>query len=189
VVASPEKSLTKLRMDIAVIALVQLLAFIYGMGTIALARPIHMVFELDRFRVVSAVDISPEQLAKAAAPYRHLSWTGPTLIAARKSVTQQEMLYSLDLGLQGIDLSMQPDRWMAYEESIPAILKATHPIQPLLEKYPGMTDKIQAAADSHGVALENLRFLPLMSRQVSWVALVAAPNARIVGYLPVDGFL
>jgi hypothetical protein len=29
--------------------------------------------------------------------------------------------------------------------------------------------------------------LPLMSRQSSWVSLVA-PGAKIVGHLPVDGF-
>lgn len=187
-VASPDKPFTQLRTDIFLIALVQLLAFLYGMGTIAMTRPVHMVFEVDRFRVVSAADITPEQLAKAPDQYRHLPWTGPTLIAARKSVTQEEMMYSLDLGLQGVDLSMQPDRWIDYAQNASVILQATHPVKPLLEKYPEMADKVRTIAANNHLLIQNLRFLPLMSRQASWVALVAAPDARIVGYLPVDGF-
>jgi len=33
-----------------------------------------------------------------------------------------------------------------------------------------------------------MRFLPMTSRHASGVALLAPPDARIVGYLPVDGF-
>lgn len=39
------------------------------------------------------------------------------------------------------------------------------------------------------VFLEALRFLPLISRQASWSAVIAPRDARIIGSLPVDGFL
>ena len=38
------------------------------------------------------------------------------------------------------------------------------------------------------VSPATLRFLPVLSRQGSWVALLAPADAHIVGYLAVDGF-
>lgn len=49
---------------IGAIVLVQLLAFGYGVFSIAQARPVHLGFEVDRFRVDSAADIDPAQLPR-----------------------------------------------------------------------------------------------------------------------------
>lgn len=187
-VAGPAKPLAELRRDITWIVLLQVLALAYGVYTIASARPVHLVFEVDRFRVVSAADIEPERLEKAPPGMRALPWTGPTVIAARKSATQEEMLRSLELGLQGVDLSMQPDRWTDYAPAAAAVLNAARPVDALLGKHPEVADGAREMAAKHGVSMENLRFLPLVSRSEFWVALVASPDARIVGFLPVDGF-
>ena len=188
VVASPTKPRTELRRDIGLIVLLQLLAFGYGMYTIAVARPVHLVFEADRFQVVSAADIEPEQLAKAAEAYRQLPWTGPTLIGTRKAASQAEMTRSLDLGLQGLDVAMQPERWVSYESVADEVLKKARPAKLLLVQYPERSAEIKELAAKSGVALEDLKFLPVMARKASVVSLIRPPDARIVGYLPVDGF-
>ena len=36
--------------------------------------------------------------------------------------------------------------------------------------------------------MSELRFMPLLSRQTNWVAVIAMPGARVVGHLPLDGF-
>jgi hypothetical protein len=72
-----------LRWDLAIIGVVQLAALAYGLYTVALVRPVAMVFEVDRFRVVTAADVPPEDLRKARPPYDALSWTGPPLLATR----------------------------------------------------------------------------------------------------------
>ena len=188
VVASPTKPRSELRRDIALIVLVQLLAFGYGIYTIAVARPVHLVFEADRFQVVSAADIEPEQVAKAAEAYRQLPWTGPTLIGTRKSASQAEMTRSLDLGLQGLDVAMQPERWVSYASIADEVLKKARPVKLLVDQYPDKNAAIKDLAAEAGVLQEDLKFLPLVSRKASAVALIALPDARIVGYLPVDGF-
>lgn len=187
-VASPTKPSAELRRDIGLIVLVQLLAFGYGMYTIAMARPVHLVFEVDRLQVVTAADIEPSQLGQALPEYRQLPWTGPTLLAARKSASQEEMLRGLDLGMQGLDLAMQPERWVSYASYADVVFNKARPVKVLLEKFPELADPVQAVAARHGVAPENMRFLPMTSRHASGVALLAPPDARIVGYLPVDGF-
>ena len=187
-VANPAKPRAELRRDIALIVLVQLLAFGYGMYTIAIARPVHLVFEVDRLQVVTAADIETSQLGKALAEYRQLPWTGPTLLAARKPASQQEMLRGLDLGMQGLDIAMQPERWVSYPSYAETVFNKARPVKLLIEKFPEQAEPVRAAAARHGVAPENMRFLPMTSRHASGVALLALPDARIVGYLPVDGF-
>ena len=58
-----KKPRAQLVRDLAIIGLVQLLALGYGLWTVYQARPVHMVFEMDRFRVTHAADIDPELLA------------------------------------------------------------------------------------------------------------------------------
>ena len=187
-VANPTKPRPELRRDIGLIVVVQLLAFGYGAYSIALARPVHLVFEVDRLAVVSAADIDTDQLLKASPAYQKLPWTGPTLIAARKSESSAEMTRSLEMGLQGVDISMQPERWVDYNANAAAVLKKARPVKLLLDKYPQLADQLRAAAASHSVAPGDIQFLPMTSRRESGVALIAAPDARFVGYLSVDGF-
>lgn len=187
-VANPKKPRSELRRDIGLIVVVQLMAFGYGVYTIALARPVHLVFEVDRLAVVSAADIDADQLKKALPAYQKLPWTGPTLIATRKSESSAEMTRSLEMGLQGVDISMQPERWVDYNSNAAAVLKKARPVQLLLDKYPELAGQLRAAAANHSVILGDMQFLPMTSRRESGVALIATPDARFLAYLSVDGF-
>jgi hypothetical protein len=187
-VASSSKAYAVLRRDIGLIVLIQLGAFFYGIGSIAMARPVHLVFEVDRFRVVSAADVSATVLAQALPVYRQLPWTGPTVIAARLSFTEEEKMHSLELGLQGIDLGMQPDHWVGYASHIPAVLKAARPVQLLLTQYPSSNNSVHSVLDRHGLEVRQALFLPVVFRQVVWIAILNKSDACIVGYLPLEGF-
>jgi len=189
VAASPGKARREFRRDLAVIVAVQLAAFSYGVYTIALARPIFQSFEVDRFRVVTAVDIERNDLDKAPSGIRALPWLGPELIAAVPPTDPGEHLKSIELGMAGIDLSMIPSNWRSYESQKDAVWRAARPIAALIARYPTISADIEKAAAAQRKASAELRYLPLVSRQVSWVVLLAAPDARPIGYLPVDGFI
>ena len=188
VAASPGKPRAELVRDLCFIALVQLAAFGYGMFTIAMARPVHLVFEIDRFKVVSAADIEPESLAKAPAALRSLPWTGPTVIAAFKPTDPDELMRSVELGLAGIDLAVQPARWVEYASVTDAAWRAARPVAALARRYPQAAAPLARIAADAGQPQGELRFMPLVSRQTSWVSVIAMPGARVVGYLPLDGF-
>ena len=188
VVANPHKGRRGLQRDIGVIAVLQLLAFGYGMQALAIARPVHLVFEVDRFRVVVAADVDESKLSKALPDYRQLPWLGPTLVVARKSATSEEMTQALNLSLQGVEISMLPERWAEYEPFADAVLKSARPAALLIEQYPEFAATVQSAAQSHGLALEDVRFLPVVSRKSDAVALVGGPKAAVLGFIPVDGF-
>ena len=188
VAASPGKPRRELVRDLAVIVAIQLAAFGYGLYTMALARPVWLAFEVDRLRVVTAADIDATTLTQAPAGLQSLSWTGPRMIAALKPTDPAEQMNAMQLGLAGIDLSMQPRYWRDYASQADAAWLRARPVSVLLGQHPGLAAEVAAFAKAAGQPPETLRFLPLVSRQASWVALIASPGARLVGHLPVDGF-
>ena len=188
VVASRDKPKRVLARDLAVIVSVQLAAFAYGVHTLALARPVALVFEVDLMRLVSAADIDPNALDGAPLALRKLSWSGPRLMAAEKPADGDEQFRAIELGLAGIHLAMQPVYWRDYASQRTTAWQAASPVSKLLMRYPGSADEVAQIAASAKLSAEELRFLPLTSRHADWVALIAPPDARIVGYLPLDGF-
>jgi len=189
VVAHPAKPRKGLARDIGAIVLVQLLALGYGVFTIAQARPVHLVFEVDRFRVVSAADIDLAQLPQAPPGLRQLPWSGPTVIAARPPLGNEEMMRSLDLALQGQEISLRPERWSDYASLSAAALQAARPVALLLAHYPEAAEPVRAAAQAHGLEPSSLRFLPVVSRKASAVALLGGPQGQVLGFVAVDGFI
>jgi hypothetical protein len=188
VAANPAKPLAAFRRDLAVIVVLQLAALGYGLYTMALARPVHLVFEVDRFRVVVAADIDPTLLPEAPPSLRALPWFGPGLIAAVKPTDPAEQVKSIELGMAGIDLAMVPRNWRDYASQAPAVWAAARPVSVLQARYPALAPELQAIAGRAGQPVEALRFLPLVSRHASWATVLAEPGARVVGHLAVEGF-
>src|SRR4051812_41900321 len=71
-----------LRLDLAIIGIVQLAALAYGLHIVFLARPAFIVFVKDRFEIARAVELEPAELQKAKLPeFRRPPVTGPQLAA------------------------------------------------------------------------------------------------------------
>ena len=184
VAASPAKPRRELRRDLAVIVAIQILAFAYGVYTIFMARPVYIVFEIDRFRVVTAVDIDISQLASAPPSMRSLPWSGPRLIAAVKPTNADEFLRATELGLGGVDLSMIPNSWREYSAQADAAWKSAKPVSSFLAMNPQSSKAFLKLATNAGQLPEALRILPLVSRHAEWVVVLAPPHGRVIGYLP-----
>jgi len=83
VIFNRAKSRRHLAMDFSVVGLLQLAALSYGLWTVFVARPVHLVFEFHRMAVVHAVDVDSAQLSQAPAELQALPLTGPTLLSLR----------------------------------------------------------------------------------------------------------
>jgi len=189
VVADPAKPRRSLRRDIAVIVAVQLAGLAYGIHVIAESRPVHLAFEVDRMRVVTAADIDMETLDEAPPGLRELPWTGPTLIAAAKPTNPDDVLRSIELALGGFDISMFPRHWRPYDSQRDAAWNAARPVADLIARYPDAAPEVERLAARIGQPASQLRFLPLISRHASWATIVSGSDAQVVGHLPWDGFL
>jgi hypothetical protein len=188
VVADPAKATKSFQRDVLVIAVVQLLALAYGVYVLSLARPVALVFEVDRMRVLSAAEVDPRELDGAPAELRELSWTGPRVIAAAIPRTREEMLKAIDLAIGGLDISNLPKNWRPYESQATSAWNRAKPAPELEVRYPAVRDELANIAVRTRVPVEELRFLPLIGRQSSGSVILAPPGARVVDVLSVDGF-
>ena len=84
------KPRTELRRDLAIVGILQLAALGYGLWTVEFARPVHLAFEIDRFRVVHRVDIPSELENRVPPGIAFAPLTGPTLVAVRPFRDEQE---------------------------------------------------------------------------------------------------
>jgi len=189
IVADPIKAARSFRRDVLVIAIVQLVALGYGVYVLSLARPVVLVFEVDRMRVLSAAEVDPAALSAAPEDLRKLSWTGPRVIAAATPTTREEMLKSIDLAIGGLDIGDLPKNWRPYESHATSAWNRAKPAPELEARYPAVRGELASVAARTHVPLDELRFLPLVGRQSSGSVILAPPGARVVDVLSVDGFL
>ncbi|MGE8320783.1 MAG: TfpX/TfpZ family type IV pilin accessory protein [Comamonas sp.] len=187
-VFNPVKSRREKLLDFGVIGLLQLGALLYGLWAVAQARPVHTVFEYDRFRVVHAAEIIPELLGKAPAELQALPKMGPTYISLRPMVLHEQLDMTM-AALGGMPLSARPELWQSYEAGRGAILQAAHPASTLAGRFPLQRPEIERGLADTGVPIDELVYLPLMARKETvWTAILDRRDARVVGYLPLDSF-
>lgn len=119
VVYKPGKK--SLKLDLAVIAAVQILALGYGLQTVYQARPVYIVFSVDRFETVSAADLEPASLAQAEDQYRELSRTGPRWVGVRLP-DDPRVLQELTVAeaVMGTGPSLLPQYYDDYDRTVKA---------------------------------------------------------------------
>ena len=184
------KPLAELRRDLVIIALLQLTALTYGLWTVAVARPVYLVFEVDRYRVVHAIEVHPDSLVNAPPALQELSWTGPKLISLRDFKNDEERSDLTLAAARGLQISELPHMWQSHEQAIPAIQARARSLNELRQRFPERTDEIDLALRSAGHSTGNtdsVVYLPLVSRGSQyWTALLDRQTTEIIAYLPLD---
>ncbi|MBP7646005.1 MAG: hypothetical protein KA751_04555 [Comamonas sp.] len=191
-----KKTQTALIVDFSLIVLIQFSALAYGIHSLAQAKPIAVVFEVDRFRVVSAADIFTEKdkpLPDWVSPW---GFSPPRLLGIRRAKTLEEKVESVNASLQGIEPSQRPAWWQVYALSVPEVLAVARPLAELQKANPTkivllnevvlkpLKDRQEQIASE-----ENLVWLPLVSRGMQdWVILLNARTAEPEGYMALNGF-
>lgn len=183
--------------DICMIAAIQLCALAYGLHSLSQARPLALVFEVDRFRIISYADFPEDELNTLP------DWAKPWHIAEirtmglRSAATLDEKIASVNGSLQGVEPSQRPSWWQDYGLSKPQILAKARSLNTLRQMHPTKQDIIDIAlrqvdpARSAGESTDpmKLRWLPLVGRHsMGWVVLIDPVTARIRGYAALDGF-
>lgn len=182
------KPWAKLRRDLMVVVLLQLSALGYGLWTVAMARPVHMVFEIDRFRIVHAIEIPDELMQHTPAGVTALPYTGPTLLGLRPFKDGQEQMEATMVALQGVSLSSRPDLWQRYDASRADVLRVAKPVGQLRQRFPDQVAAIDAVLAGYGAAADAARYLPLAGRKSFWTVLVDGRNGDVLGFVPLDSF-
>lgn len=187
VIFNSAKTRRHLAMDFTVVGLLQVCALVYGLWTVFMARPVHLVFEYSRMVVVHAADVSPETLAKAPSNLAELPLRGPTLLSLRP-LKGAEAIESVLQATAGIAQAAQPTLWQPYDVAREQILQESVSIARLKERFGDHSKEIDSAVARTGQPLSALRSLPLLSRQAAWTVLIDARSAQPVGFMALDSF-
>ncbi|HSH89908.1 MAG TPA: TfpX/TfpZ family type IV pilin accessory protein [Ramlibacter sp.] len=182
------KPRAELRRDLTIVGLLQLAALAYGMWSVAVARPVHLVFEIDRFRVVHGVDVPESLMGRWPDNVEAMPWAGPTLLATRPFRNPDEKMEATLAALKGVQIGARPDFWMGYDEARPRVLRVARPLADLRSRFPNRASDIDAAAKSVGRAVDALSYVPMVGRKFFWTVLVDRNTADVVGFIPVDPY-
>jgi hypothetical protein len=174
--------------DLGTVAAIQVAALIYGLWVVSAARPVHLVYEFDRFSVVHAIDVPPELVGLAPSDVQPLPLTGPTMLAVRPFKSEQEKFEATMMALQGLSLGARADLWQPYAEARERVLAAARPVAELRQRFSQQVDRVTAAVSQTGAAEAELRWLPLAARTAFWTVLIDARTAEVRGFVPLDSF-
>ena len=182
------KPRSELRRDLAIVVLVQISALVYGVWTVFEARPVHLVFEIDRFRVVHAVDVPQELLEFTPRGIDALPLMGPTLLGVRPFRDEKEKMEATLVALNGLALGARPDLWQTYEATQSEVLKAAKPVTELKRKLVSQAALIDAAVSQTGRSADNLAYLPLVGRKSFWTVILDPVSTEVLAFIPLDSF-
>lgn len=186
----PDKPRYQWRVDMALIAGLQLLVLGFGINQLAQSRPVVIGFEGDRFRLVQAASISPGQLDQAQPEWAQLGYGGPRWQGVQLLTnTDPQYPQSVQLALQGLHPAMRPERWRAYAGQQAQVQQSLQQLAALRALHPVAGAQIDHAIGRSGQTEAELGFLPLMHGNDSdWVVLVRRSDAAPMGWVPLSGW-
>lgn len=188
VLFNPAKPRAELLRDLGLVVLIQMSALGYGLWTVQQARPLFLVQEVDRFKVITGPVLDGAAVAALPAALQPRWWKGPMTVAIREPKDAQERQTVMFESIQGgRDYAERPEFYLPYEGA--AALKSLQRAKPLavfLQKQPAQQAAAEALAAEKGADMAQWLYFPVIARQ-DWVA-VLDPQGQIQGFLRGDGF-
>jgi hypothetical protein len=188
VLFNPAKPRAELWRDLGLIALIQLGALGYGLHTVWQARPLYLVQEIDRFKLIAGPMLDRSALAALPVALQPRWWKGPRTVGIREPKDADERNKVLFESVQGgRDYAERPEFYLPYEGAA-ALKSLTHakPLALFLQKQPDQQDAARKLALKKGADMAQWLYLPVVARQ-DWVA-VLDQQGQIQGFLRGDGF-
>ena len=183
---NPAKGLRRLRFDLIVILCLQLLALGYGLKTVAVARPLFLVYSVDRFNLVTASDVTEVELQQAELPqFQKLSWGKPRVIGTRAARTPDEKLQFIDSALSGRDRHLIPKTYIPFDRVRGELRERSLSLAALKEKG-GREGKALIDVEKKFEANHPRRaYVPLIAMG-DWVVLVDVDSGELLEVLAIN---
>jgi hypothetical protein len=185
IVANPHKPRKLLRLDLSVIAVMQTIAFGYGVHVIAAARPVFVVAAIDRLVLVSANELDDADLAQGSQPaFRMRSWTGPLLVGALPPKGNEGIKIAAQAMSSGKDIDQLPRFYVPYDQVAEKLMQRAKPFSQLKNATAHQRkqlDQLQSGADDG-----KLLALPLQRGDNDYTAIMSPDTRRPIHILPID---
>jgi hypothetical protein len=174
-----------LKMDLAIIGLVQIIALAYGASVMFKSRPVFNVLEEDRFSATLASDFKDDKQLKLAKveKWQRLSWFGPELVAAVGPTDQkikEEIMFS------GLSWNRFPKLYVEYDSQRQVALKNAKPISQLKKAKPENAAIINAFLARKNKTEDSYVYLPIVYAFTAMTAVLDAKTAEFIEVIEID---
>jgi hypothetical protein len=172
----------ELARDLAIVLAVQLTALAYGMHSVFIARPVYVVFNVDRFDLVYGNDLSDDKLNKVSNPeFRSTPLLRPKIVAARRPVdsrVRNEIMFGAISG--GDDLPQLPQYYVSYSEEQAQSVKRIKSLDDLRLFNKSENTGINALSLKYRNVEGGIGYLPLRARVRDLVVIVARRSGDVL---------
>ena len=188
VIFNAAKPRSELWRDLALVALIQLGALGYGLHTVWQARPLFLVQEVDRFKVIAGPMLDKASIEALPVALQPHWWTGPMTVAIREPKnTKESQAVMFESAQGGRDYGERPDFYLPYKgEAALKSLRRAKPLSVFLEKQPDQQGAAHHLAIEKNADITQWLYLPIIARQ-DWIAVIDK-QGQIQGFLHGDGF-
>jgi len=170
-----------LKLDLTIIALLQLVALGYGAGILYVSRPVWIIFVKDRFELVRANEVIPAGLGKAKPPFDELPRSGPR-VAGAELPTDPNQQYNLAFSaLGGRDVQDYPQYLVPYARVRKEVAAHAKPYEDLRRFNPGAEARITALPGKWNRAPAELGFVPMRAGRVDLTVFVDRRTGDYLG--------
>lgn len=164
VIFNPQKK--EIKFDLTVVVILQVVALLFGMYTAFIARPVFVVFSVDRFDLVLANQIKPENSLKAKTiEFQSLSIMGPKYIAAQlpadPEVRNKLLFQSLS---HGDDLQYLPQFYVPYKELMRDAIKKAKSLDQLRDLNKTQLSTINNIIKKYSLQGMQVGYLPMKGK-------------------------
>ena len=174
-----------LKFDMAMVALLQMSALVYGVHTLYIERPYYVVFVVDRFQILAERDVDKTTIDNKE--FLSKPWNQPIYVMAKmpndpveRSRITEEIFFE---GKR--DVQQRPELWVEYRESADMIGRRVRPLAELQERHPDIGNEINGLLDSHADRA-GLVYAPVMGRKHILTMVLDRDTLRPVDVLNVD---
>lgn len=183
IIFSPGKP--SLKTDLTIVVIVQASFLAYGIWSIYSARPVYIPFDEDRFYLVTANEIDPEDRKKVENPaFRSLPLTGPQIVGTELP-QDPEMREKIKFGgVVGMGIQVLPQYYVPYSQAAAGIRAAAVSASDLTKSVMAASkEDIARLADYEAkkrVEGKNIRFVRLVTKKTMlYIAIDMATDAPI----------
>lgn len=180
----------ELVIDLGLVVIIQLAALSYGLYSVMLAKPLFLVFEADRFRVVTLADVDPKDLSLVENRFPLSYMNRPSVIGVQVPKSSDPNFFkSVELSVSGVEVAFRPSLWVPYTDQKNIVLASAKSLAELKRSAPDSIELLDRGVRETGLNDDDLRYLPMQGRNATdWVVLLNKETAAVVGFAHVDGF-
>lgn len=189
VIFNRKKPRKELVTDYAVVGCIQLAALLYGIYAVSVSRPVIVAFLVDRFEVVTRIELEDSDLAEAKDPqYRSVSWARPRLVYVELPSDIKERNDLAFSAVAGKDAELMPKYYRGYDQGVEKVKEKAQPVNSLLAAHPEKSKEVEQAIEKLEFSKARLLWLPVHHRFGFYTVLIDAESGYPVKYLPIDPY-